>query len=432
MALFVILHVIAGLQNATGRSVYLDSRHGLDQWPGTERKPWKTLAPLRKLPLQPGDEILFARGSAFQGNLIIDSDGTAEAPIKIKSYGIGSKPRFTNPDYELSSGNAIRVNAKHVIIESLFFTRCPANPIDADIHSIGAVFLTTNANHCIVRDCEFSKTPVGVSVYGEHNLITSNWVHDNNAPIKPHWGPMGIVVCGSRNEISCNKFENYCAPSAEYGHDGGAIEINDRSLPKEAIIIHHNLSFRNQGFIEWVGQVKQDQFWIHHNVCMDYQSFLGLTGPCTNFRIEHNTVIRTLAHKHDDSEDVVFWNYDGPNTNINLINNIFVYDCRRVEPVFSRGGFLHSYNLFFRVDYRSIPREPNQFAYQRKYLGGGALLHAGDRLGDPRFVDFRHGDFHLRPDSPATARGTNLNYAIDPSGRHLSGKEHPSMGAYED
>ena len=25
------------------------------------------------------------------------------------------------------------------------------------------------------------------------------------------------------------------------------------------------------------------------------QSFLGLTGPCSNFRVEHNTVVRTLA-----------------------------------------------------------------------------------------------------------------------------------------
>ena len=102
---------------------------------------------------------------------------------------------------------------------------------------------------------------------------------------------MGVVIAGSHNEVAYNRFENYVAPSAEYGHDGGAIEINDRSLAKEDIHVHHNLSLRNQGFIEWVGKVRQDNFRIHHNVCMDYQSFLGFSGPCTNFKVEHNTVV---------------------------------------------------------------------------------------------------------------------------------------------
>jgi hypothetical protein len=278
-----------------------------------------------------------------------------------------------------------------------------------------------------------TQTPIGITVYGAHNLITKNHIYDNNKPIQPHWGPMCVVICGSHNEISHNHFENYSAPSDEYGHDGGAIEINDRSLPKENIHIHRNLSLRNQGFLEFVGRVKQDNIRIHHNVSMDYQAFLGLTGPCTNLRVDHNTVVRILAHDEADSEDVIFWNYEnhGANTNIVFRNNIFVYDPARVEPMFSRGRFDSMHNLFYRLDHDSIPKQANQWAYQRKYLGGGLQVQRGDKIGDPLFRDMANGDFRLKPGSPAIDAGMKLGYKRDFAGNQVPIGDAPDMGAFE-
>ncbi|HSU53646.1 MAG TPA: chondroitinase-B domain-containing protein [Candidatus Dormibacteraeota bacterium] len=400
---------------------------------GTFDRPWSSLSALSNLSFRPGDEVLLACGSRFAGGVAINESGTEAAPIVLKSYGTGAAPRFTNPRSEVLGGNGIRLNGEYIVVDGLCFETCPANPVAADVHTLGAVFLTTNANHCIVRNCEMTKTPAGITVYGQHNLITRNYIHDNEQAIQPHWGPMCVVICGSSNEVSFNRFVNYCAPSKEYGHDGGAIEINDRSLPKEGIQIHHNLSLRNQGFIEFVGRVKQDGFWIHHNVCMDYQQFLGLTGPCTNFRIEHNTVARTLAHPEDDSEDLMFWSYShfGANTNLSFENNIFIWDGARVEPVFSRGEPAHSHNLFYRTDEPSIRQQPNRDAYQRKYLGGGAHLRTGDKIGDPLFRDFAHGDFHLRTGSQAIRAGTNLNYGLDFDGRAMPTNAAPCIGAFE-
>ncbi len=136
--------------------------------------------------------------------------------------------------------------------------------------------MARGADHNTVRNCEITETPIGIQVYGERALITRNHIHDCNTPTQPNWGPACVFVNTSNNEISHNRFENFAAPSEEYGHDGGAIEINDRRIPKENVHIHHNWSSRNQGFIEFVGLVKQDNTWIHHNICDDYQSFLGL------------------------------------------------------------------------------------------------------------------------------------------------------------
>jgi len=413
------------------REYFLDSRSIVTASDGTRQKPWRSLDQLHKLVFEPGDSVFFARGSEFTGGFEVNQSGTSAAPIRLTSYGDGPPPRFTNPESAALNGNAIRLNGSHLVVDGLFFQRCPRNPVATDVHLLGAVFLTTNAQHCIVRNCEMTQTPFGINVYGQSNLVTRNFIHDNNLPIQPHWGPVCVVVCGSHNEVSYNRFLNYSAPSQEYGHDGGAIEIHDRSLPKEDILIHHNLSLRNQGFMEWVGRVTQDNFVIHHNVCMDYQAFLGLTGPCTNIRVEHNTVVRILAHPEDDSEDVVFWNYVGGNTNVSLRNNIFVYDPSRIEPVFARGEPRHSHNLFYRTDERTLRKQPNPDAYQRRYLGGGAHLHVGDQLGDPLFRDLAGADFHLRAGSPAIAAGTNLDYALDFDDQPIPKDRPPDIGAFQ-
>ena len=54
--------------------------------------PWQSLEKINAATFLPGDEILLAADSVFEGQLHPKGDGTAEAPIRIRSYGGGRKP----------------------------------------------------------------------------------------------------------------------------------------------------------------------------------------------------------------------------------------------------------------------------------------------------------------------------------------------------
>lgn len=413
-----------------GRAFYVDSRVGSDEAPGTLQAPWKSLDKVEAHSFLPGDTVYFARGSQFTGGFVVRDSGESGRPITFTAYGEGTAPAFSNPTYEHLNGNAIQVAGSHIVIDGLFFETCPKSPIIEDIRTLGAIFIGVGADHNIVRNCEMTRTPVGIQVYGQYCLVTKNYIHDNDVSIRPHWGPMCVVVCTSNNEISYNRFENYSAPSNEYGHDGGAIEINDRAHPKENIRIHHNYSSGNQGFVEFVGRVKQEGFVFHHNVSDDFQSFLGFTGPCTDMRVENNTVIRVRSHTRPDSEDVVFWSYFD-NEDIVFRNNIFVYDPDKVEAVYARGKFPRDHNLYYRTDNPELENQASRAAYNRYVLGGGAWLGEGGVIANPLFVDFENRDFRLRADSPAIDAGASLGYTKDFDDNPIASGSAPDMGAYE-
>ena len=64
---------------------------------------------------------------------------------------------------------------------------------------------------------------MGIQVYGEYCLITQNFIHDCNIFLSyPNWGPVGIMLATSNNEISYNHFRNYYSIGGSFGADGGA------------------------------------------------------------------------------------------------------------------------------------------------------------------------------------------------------------------
>ena len=82
------------LSSALAATYYVDSVAGLDSYNGTSTStPWKTLTKVNALAIQPGDTILFKRGSSWTGTLTpLASQGTSTAPIVFDAYGTGAAP----------------------------------------------------------------------------------------------------------------------------------------------------------------------------------------------------------------------------------------------------------------------------------------------------------------------------------------------------
>ena len=72
-------------------TTYYLSATGNDTNPGTEGRPWKSLARASKADLKPGDQLLFRGGDTFTGFLSLgqSQSGTATAAVQIGSYGKG-------------------------------------------------------------------------------------------------------------------------------------------------------------------------------------------------------------------------------------------------------------------------------------------------------------------------------------------------------
>ena len=77
-----------------GDTYYISSSRGNDGASGTsEQSPWRSLARLRLVSLQPGDVVLLQRGDVWYEDLILDRlHGTPTQPIRIADFGSGNKP----------------------------------------------------------------------------------------------------------------------------------------------------------------------------------------------------------------------------------------------------------------------------------------------------------------------------------------------------
>ena len=99
---------------ATGTTYYVDSNGGNDSNEGTsEGKAFRTLDKVNALDLAPGDTVLLKKGSVFEDQALKftkEDSGTAEAPVKISTYGEGKRPQINtngHGKWELNYGTPL-------------------------------------------------------------------------------------------------------------------------------------------------------------------------------------------------------------------------------------------------------------------------------------------------------------------------------------
>jgi hypothetical protein len=261
---------------------------------------------------------------------------------------------------------------------------------------------------------------MGIQVYGEHNLITQNYIHDCNIFLAyPGWGPVGIMVATSHNEISYNHIENYYAIGGAFGADGGALEIDESSIPKENISIHHNYSADNEGFLEIIGGVEIKNVHVHHNISEDFQDFIFFWAG-TDCIVEHNTV---LSIKPQNSRLNVVFSFHKENT-VTIRNNIFI--LANGLQVFA-GDSVYEANKYDQYHYNNIYHCIDGSVKDPV----GKSLGKGEIISNPLFIDFERRNLRLTPGSPAVDAGTKSEVTWDLEGNKIPFGKAPDIGAYE-
>lgn len=91
---------------------------------GSADHPYTTLAEVNALALQPGDALLFARGTTCTGTLSPHGSGSADAPIVVGAYGDGAAPVI---DGAGAHDAVLLKDIEHITVQDLAITNA-ANP----------------------------------------------------------------------------------------------------------------------------------------------------------------------------------------------------------------------------------------------------------------------------------------------------------------
>lgn len=100
------------------KKYFVDSRIGDDNNIGTnQNRPWKTLSKVNQVIFAPGDVILFARGSQWDGQLVPQGNGTPQLRITFGAYGKGSLPQIMAKGKYRDA--LLLKNLSHIIVQDL-------------------------------------------------------------------------------------------------------------------------------------------------------------------------------------------------------------------------------------------------------------------------------------------------------------------------
>ena len=397
-----------------GHAYYVDSVTGSDSNSGASpAAAWRSLGPVNARTFAAGDVIDLARSSTWTGSggisaaLVLKGAGVSGNPITLQAYGTGPAPVLRNPD-DHNFSRILIIRAPYTLVQGLLLR---------DARETG-LLIGQSADHSTVQNVEVTNTGFGIRVDAQWTLIINNHVHDLHMVVDASggnvsYGAQGIVVQGPNNEVAYNRLINCSAPSHEYGRDGSAVEFFGNV---DNTLVHHNYAFNTPSFNE-VGGGSARNVVVAQNILVQSGQLevIHLTGPYAttvdNFQFVNNTV-------YDASDAGAFSLFfisgqaSGPGAFV-VRNNIF--SVRNYSLAMQgESPFTHDHNLYHLMN----PGMDLNYA-----------LGAGERLGDPLFVDPQAGDFRLKAASPALGAGTaaQLATSIAPavSGLALT----PNLGA---
>ena len=423
LLILVIVSATASVLAAErGKTYYIDPE-GSDGASGSAEKPWRTLKHAVGR-VEPGDTVIVRPGK-HRGTQVDDLHGTKDAPIVIR----GTDRKKCVIDGTLGRENeyqggrdAIFLNeCSHIVIEKLSL-------VDAQRAGV----LVVKSPHVTVRDCI-------VRDNGKWGLFTNH---------SPHVTFEGCDISGSKKEHGiyfANGGSDHCTARGNVIHHNSQCGIHNNGDPDaggdgiasdlliEKNIIHHNGerggSAINMTFV-------QDSI-VRNNLC--YANFAGGIVLYRDTRkapdkysnrvaILNNTVYfkrfqgRWACAVQDQSHHVV------------LLNNIFYggrYGAFAVGPDCRKGLFSDNNLIYNHPMQRMVGCLDRNWLYSiRDWRRAGYGLSSD--IEDPRFVNPRKGDFHLKEESVGRKMGLPLDAVPD----DLTGTPRPkgktTVGCYQE
>ena len=401
---------------------FVDVALGKDSNTGTDPEhAWSSIDKVNDTTLASGDTVYFRRGQIHSGTINASDDGATGAGngITYDSYGSGMAYNFaiiSNADFD--TGNqptCIDINASYINIQNLSIR----NARYAGIQGF------EDQDNITITNCDFVNNGWGIRLKGSDYTIdgcyfNSNIMTDDDGTSNDNGGG-GISIEALDADSADNIIISNCtfidcvAKSAQFGVDGGAIELfRDSSGTR----IYNNYFRGCKGVMEMGGTALTqtiDDLDFYNNVIENcYGRWVFVNDRTGSFKVEladirflYNTYVETEL-----SNTALFFDgtWSSISSKFSLIGNV-VYG---LSSVTNQSGITHNNNAFYRV-------------------GGGALgLTAGgtETSTDPTFVDIDAGDFRLDTGSPALGAGVTVSgYTADANGNSL--QSPPDVGAIQ-
>lgn len=316
---------------------YLDAEIGDNNNDGTTPEtPWKNGDALRFRTFAPGDRILLKRGNTFTVPLYLQGSGSAEAPIRVETYG-DAKAR---PHLACEAFAAIHLyNGSHWLIHDLEISNIQPIPDDAPPKQA----LNASQNYVLNDDPFFrpyarTQRRIGVLLDLENigvaqDVEVSNvYFHDIEGPQDTKEGGGILVRINGSKKSSCYddlRIKNNVMKHV--GRSGIVFQVwphafRNPYFPSTRVVIAENdlSDINGDGIVPWAC----DGVLVTHNrlrrgSCTAYDCNAGIwPWSCDNSKFIGNIVIDTFKHKGNG--DAQGYDVDTNNRNTLMEYNVSI------------------------------------------------------------------------------------------------------------
>ena len=377
---------------------------------GTQSSPWNTLASVSATTFNPGDKILFNRGTTCSGILEPLGSGTTSSPIVIDAYGTGPQPiidggmnvaavQLVNQqgweinNLEIVGGNKYGVyiagtapNAAYTHFRLTNLNVHGAHYISTTTNDSDEVLITISNSGETINDVVIdgvaahdSTVNNGIYIDAGTPFNTSSPVLGNNITIQNstvyNIYEMGMAIFAATNGLMQNNVvhnSGQCPPNPGCGPGatGGLMDLYCHTC-----IIQNNESYDIQDFSPWDGGDYDIDVWNNNNV-VQYNYGHDSIGYCVSVFtadnvVSTNNIIRYNVCSNDaqlvnspdpgeifmnDAADGVSGTFNG----VQVYNNTFYWNPATPGPAFNT-SFVSSYSgsnaNFFKnnIIYSTVP-----------------------------------------------------------------------------